>query len=160
MLAGRDGPAVAEVGRCAGHSGPDPALEVTPYPLGDRLGAPVGFEAGEVEPKRLGAPPQVRIVLMPVIGVDRVDHLPEGVLSLAGGRLRRRVQRRRARALGGDRKVAKAEPDRLGAKPRPGSGAVRTGEIEVGDRLRALADDMVVLADRRNVGAGQLRQAR
>ena len=81
-----------------------PAAEVArprarpPRPSGGRL------EALEVQPELLGALPQVRVVQVALVGVQRVVHLPEAPLQRR--RLRRRGQPPRARVLRDDREVA------------------------------------------------------
>ena len=74
---------------------------------GDGRRAAVGLEPLEVEPELLGAPPQMGVVDVPAIGVERGDHLEE--IALGAGRLGRRVQGGRAGSLGGEREMAKDE---------------------------------------------------
>ena len=84
---------VAKGRRGSGDAGPDPAREVALNPLCDRIAPAIPIEAGEVEAELLGAPPEVRIVLVALIGVERVDHRPEGVRTLQGRRLGGCVER-------------------------------------------------------------------
>ena len=72
-----------------------------------RVGAAVGLEALEVEPEALGPLPEMRVVDLAAVGVDRVDHLEERALAA------RPPPRPRA------------APARAGACWRPGSGGRR-----------------------------------
>ena len=65
------------------------------------------LEALEVEAERSRALPQVRVVDVALVGVDRVDHL-QNAPALERGGLGRGVQRRRARVLAGEREMADA----------------------------------------------------
>ena len=60
--------------------------------------------------------PEVRVVDVAAVGVERVDELEEG--ALAAGGLGRGVQRRRARVLAGDREVAEGERRRRWSRAR------------------------------------------
>jgi hypothetical protein len=140
-----------------GDPGPDAGFEVAPDARGDRVGAAVALEALEVEAERFGPLPEVRIVEMALVGVDRVDHLEES--ALGAGRLGGGMQRRRAGALAGKREVAERQPDRTGGDLDPFGGAMRTPEVGVEDRLLALAANVIAGAEGRDRGAGQVRQA-
>ena len=99
---------------------PDP-LEVAPHPRGDRVGAPVALEALEVEAEALDPLPQVRVVDVALVGVDRVAHLPEAALRARPPR-RRRGAPARARACSrpgsGGRRAAAAAPGSAPRSPR------------------------------------------
>lgn len=140
----------------AGDAGADAGLEVTPDPGGDLVRAAVGLEALEVEPEALGAPPEVRVVDVAAIGVERVDHLEE--VALQAGGLGSGVQGRGALMLAGDREVAEDDGRLAFADLCPGCGTVRTAEVRIDDQLRSLSPAMVLRPDRRDRGAGQLRR--
>ena len=75
---------------------------------GPRRGtAAVGVEAREVEAEHARALPQVRVVEVPLIGIERVAELPEG--ALCGGGLGGVGERQRALALRPQREVAKGD---------------------------------------------------
>ena len=104
--------------RRPGDAGADPALEVAPHALGDRLRAAIGARSARGRARARVAPlPQVRVVDCARIGVDRVDHLPEGVLAAAARPPRRR----------------RAAPARAGACARPGSGGRRAAARSCAD---------------------------
>jgi len=68
----------------AGDAGADAGLEVAADARGDRIGAAVGLEALELELESLGALPEVRIVDVAAVPVERVDHLEEAALQAGG----------------------------------------------------------------------------
>lgn len=72
--------ALLEDGGGAGDAGPDAGLEVAPHACGNRLGAAIGLEAVEIEAEALGPLPEVRVVDVAAVGVERVDHLEEAPL--------------------------------------------------------------------------------
>jgi hypothetical protein len=77
-----------EDGRCGGDTGANARLEVAPDARFHGRGPAVGLEALEVEVEALGPPPEVRVVDVAAVGVERVDHLEEASLdtgSLGGG---------------------------------------------------------------------------
>lgn len=137
-----------------GDAGADAGLEVVADAGLDGGGAAVGLEALEIEAEALGAAPEVRVIDVSAVLVERVDHLEE--MSLQPGGLGRPVQGRRARVLAGDGEVA--EDGRCPALTdlEPSGGAVRTAEVGVDDQRGSLATTMILGADRRNRGAGQL----
>ena len=102
----------------------DAGLEVATDALGDRGGAAIGLEALEVELEPLGALPEVGVVDPAAVGVDRVDHLEESALE--PGRLGRRVQGGRARALAGQGKWRKTI--RPGRAASSGQAAAQCGQ--------------------------------
>jgi hypothetical protein len=87
------------------------------------------------------------------IGEQRVPEGPERLLRLRRYGLRRPVQRRRARPLAGDGEVPHADPEPERRDPRPAPGAARAGEVEIEERERPLAADVVVGPERRDRGA-------
>lgn len=137
-----------------GDAGADTGLEVAAHAGLDRGRAAVGLEALELEPKPFGTLPEVGIVDVTAIPVERVDHLKEA--SLQAGGLGGGVQGGRARVLAGDREVAEDDRRRARADLQPGRGAVRAAEIGVDDQLGAGAAPVVVRAGGRDRGAGQL----
>lgn len=135
-------------------------IEIAPNPVGGRGRAPVALEPLEVEPEPARPRPQVGVVLVPLVTVDRVPEPPEGVLALGGGGLGGGVQRRRPRVLGLDREVADAEAKLEIANRDPGRRALGTAEIEVDDRVRAGAADVVAGGDRRRLDQGLAQRRR
>ena len=99
--------------RCAGCPGAQRVLDVALHPGGDRLAAPVGVEALDVEPQLLRAVPQVRVLQPTLVGVGGVDERPEGALS--GGGLRGVGERERARVARLQREVAEDDSRAFGA---------------------------------------------
>ena len=95
------------------------------------------------------------VVVVAPVREQRVDHLEEPPLQsrrLGGG-----VQGRRSRVLAPHREVAEDDaPPRGGGDPAPGRGAVRAAEVRVDDQVGALAPGVVVGADGRDGGAGQV----
>jgi hypothetical protein len=73
-----------EEGGGGGDAGPDPRLEVPAHTHGDGVRAAVGLEALEVEPHPLDPLPEMRVVDVAAIRVERVDHLEEGALQAGG----------------------------------------------------------------------------
>jgi hypothetical protein len=138
----------------ASYAGADAGMEVAPHPLGHGGRSAVALEAVEIEVEALGALSEVGIVDPAAVGIERVDHREEPAL-LAGG-LGRRVQRRGARVLAGHREVTEGDPNRSRNQLRPGCGAVGATEVGVDDQPLPLAADVVVGADRRHRGAGQI----
>jgi hypothetical protein len=63
--------------RRAGCPGPQRVLDVALHPRRDRLAAPVGIEALDVEPQRAGAFPEVRVFEAALVGVGRIGERPE-----------------------------------------------------------------------------------
>ena len=119
--------------RSAGDSGADAGLEVAPHPRGRPVAS--GGRASKrsrSRPRRSRPLPEVRVVDVAAVGVERVDHLEEA--ALGARRLRGGVQRRRARVLAGDREVAEGDPRRAGRDLGPGGGAVRAAEVGVDDQ--------------------------
>lgn len=98
------------------------------------------------------------IVLAAAVGQQPVPEQPEGVLALSSSRLGGEMKRLGAGALARNRKMAHADPQRQLAGSRPGQRAAWAGEIQVDDDLLPAATDVIVWADRRDRGAGQLRQ--
>src|SRR6476646_5560143 len=154
-----DGAPGDERPRRPGHPGADPGLEVAPDALRDRRRAAFALAPLEVEIERPRALPQVRVVDPPLVAVDRVDEAPERRLPLRRGGLRRRMERRGPWVLAGDREVAEDEPQGQLCRLRPGRRAVRAREVEVEDRLRPLASNMILGPDRRDAGARQIGHA-
>jgi hypothetical protein len=74
--------------------------------------------------------------------------------GLGGG-----MQRRGPGALAGKREVAEHQPGRAGGDPGPIRGAMRAAEVGVDDQLRPLAANVIVGAEWRDRGAGQVSQA-
>ena len=74
------------------------------------VAAAVALEALEIEPEPLRALPQMRVLESPLIGEQRVVHLPEAALQ--PGRLGRAGRGPGARVAGADREVAEHEPRR------------------------------------------------
>jgi hypothetical protein len=148
----------AESRRRAGDARPDAGLEVAPHPHRHRRRAPVGLEAIEVEVELFDPLPEVGVVDAAAIAVEGVDHLEEP--ALGARRLSRRVQRRGARVLAGDGKVSEDDPGRPLAYLGPNGGAVWAAEVRVDHQLRPLPPHVVVLADGRHGGAGQIAHAR
>ena len=70
-------PAVDECRRRSGHSRADPADEIPLDPLADGVRATIGPEALEVEAEALRAVPEVRIVDVPAVAVQRTIVSPE-----------------------------------------------------------------------------------
>jgi len=117
--------------RSASHSSANPRFEIAADPSLDLGRAAVGLKALEVEAQFFDAPPEMGVVDVAAVGVERVDHREERALSasrLGGG-----VQRRRARVLAGDREVTEDEPARVLAQATPGAGAMRATEVGVDD---------------------------
>jgi hypothetical protein len=141
---------------CTGDAGADAGLEVAADADRNGVRATIGLKTLEVEGKLLDALPEVRVIDVAAVGVERLDHLEEGALQ--GRRLGRRVQGRRARVLAGDRKVAKDDLCLAAGDLRPSRGAMRTAQVGVDDQLWALAVAMILRACRGNRGAGQLRR--
>lgn len=81
-----------EDGRRGGDAGANARLEVAADALSNGIGAAVGLETVEIELEALGSLPEVRVVNVTAVLVERVDHLEEAALQ-AGG-LGGRVQRR------------------------------------------------------------------
>jgi hypothetical protein len=79
-------------GRGAGHAGANSGLEVASDPSCDRVGAAIGLEALQIETELLGSLPEVRIVDVAAVAVERVNHLEEA--PLRAGRLGGGVQGR------------------------------------------------------------------
>lgn len=140
--------------RGAGDAGADSGLEVAADAGGNRIGAAIGLEAVDIEAELLDPPPEMGIVDVGAVGVERVDHREEGALQ--AGRLDRRVQGRGARMLAGNREVAEDDRCLASADLRPSRGAVRATEIGVDDQLRPLAAPVILRPWRRHGGAGQL----
>jgi hypothetical protein len=139
-----------------GDPGADSRLEVAPHPGGDGCRAAVRLEALEVESELFDPLPEVRVIDVTAVGVERVDQLEEATLparGLGGG-----VQSRRAWVLAGDREVTKDDRRFALADLGPGRGAVRAAEVGVDDQLRPLSPAVVVRAGRGDRGAGQLRR--
>lgn len=67
-----------------GDAGADAGFEVAADPLGDGAGATVGLEAVEIEPEVFGTLPEVRIIDVGAIRIQRVDHLEEAPLQARG----------------------------------------------------------------------------
>ncbi len=68
----------------AGDAGADAGLEVTADAGRDGCGAPVGLEAVKVEAEALDSLPEMRIIDMATVLVERVDHLEEAALQARG----------------------------------------------------------------------------
>jgi len=68
----------------AGDAGADAGLEVAAHTGLRGGGAAVGLEAVEVEPEALGALPEVRIVDVASVLVERIDQLEEAALQAGG----------------------------------------------------------------------------
>src|SRR4051794_21144131 len=96
--------------------------DVTLDALGDGGVPAVGLEALEVEPERLAARPQVRVLEAPLVGVQRVAEGPER--PLRGGRFGGVGQRDRADVLGPEGEVAERHPDREALQPLVGQRAL------------------------------------
>ena len=95
----RLGPATKTAG-APRYPGANPTLEVAAHALGDRVRPTVPVEALEVEPPFAHPVPEVGIVHVGLIAVDRVDEPPGDLLvALQRDRLDRGVERRRARVL-------------------------------------------------------------
>lgn len=146
--------ALFEDRRGGSDAGADAGLEVAAHAGLDGDGAPVGLEALEIEPESLGALPEVRIIDVAAVLVERVDHREEAALQ-AGG-LGSRVQGWRARALAGDREVTKDDRRLALADLQPGRGAVRAAQVGIDDQLGTVAAPVILRADWRDRGAGQL----
>ena len=102
---------------------------------GNRIGAAIGLEAVEVEPEPLGPLPEVRIVDVAAVGVERVDHLEEAALQPAASAAACRAGERGCLlATGKWRKTSRAWPR---GELRPGGGAVRAAEVGVDDQRRS-----------------------
>ena len=142
-----------EYRRRSGDAGANSGLEVAAHPGGDRVGATVGLEALEVEPEPLDPLPEVRVVDVAAVGVERVDQLEEATLQPR--RLGRGVQRRRARVLAGDGEVAEDDRRPAPSDLGPGGGAVRAAEVGVDDQLGPLPPAVILRPSRRDRGAGQ-----
>ena len=74
---------VEEGGR-SGDASPDPGLEVPAHTHGDGVRAAIGLEALEVESQPLDPLPEVGVVDVTAIRIERVDHLEEGALQAGG----------------------------------------------------------------------------
>src|SRR6187399_1313055 len=59
-------------------------LEVAANTYRDRIGAAVELKAIEIEAEALGSLPQVRVVDVATVAVERVDHLEEAALQARG----------------------------------------------------------------------------
>ena len=121
--------AVGEQRRRGRHAGAHAAAEVGGDPLLDRLRAPVGVEARDVEPEALGALPQVRVLEAALVGEQRVVHRPERALrrrrlGRRGGR-RGRAGGSRGRGSGGRRRAAAARAGAPRAPRRTGTRSPR-----------------------------------
>lgn len=141
-------------GRRSSDTTADAGLEIAPHAGLYLLRPTIGLEALQVEAQDLRTLPEVGIVDMAVLGIDRVDHLEEACLR--SGCLRRGVQGGRTWVLARYREVAEDDPCRALAERRPGGGAVGAAEIGVDDQQLALAADVVVRARWRDRGAGEL----
>ncbi len=73
-----------EDGGRAGDAGTDAGLEVAANAGGDNIGAAVGLETVEIELEALGALPEMWIVDVAAVPVERVDHLEEAALQAGG----------------------------------------------------------------------------
>src|SRR5581483_2735222 len=91
-------------------TGTDAADEVALDAPPDRVRAAVGPEPVDVKPESRRALPQVRVVDVTSVGVERVAHLPGGALQ-AGG-LGGGMEERRPLVLRGHREVPEAEAQR------------------------------------------------
>ena len=69
---------------CFGDARADSRLEVAPHPGGDGCRAAVRLEALEVEPELLDPLPEVRVIDVAAVGVERVDQLKEVPLPARG----------------------------------------------------------------------------
>lgn len=72
-----------------GDASADAGFEIAADTLGNGGGAAIGLKAVEIEAEALGALPEVRVVDVTPIVIQRVDHLEEA--SLQAGRLGSRV---------------------------------------------------------------------
>lgn len=70
--------------RGSGDAGADAGFEVAADAGRDGIGAAVGLEALEVEPEVLGALPEVRVIGVGAVLIQRVDHLEEAALQASG----------------------------------------------------------------------------
>src|SRR5919106_1415198 len=59
------------------YPGSDPRLEVTPHARGDLVRAPLALEPIQVELEASRPVPEMRVVDVALVEVDRVAHLPE-----------------------------------------------------------------------------------
>lgn len=143
-----------EEGRGSAHAGANSRFEVATDAFAHSLGAAIRLEACELEVEALCPLPEVGIVDPGGFGVERVDHLEEAPLPACG--LGRGMQGGGTRVLAGNREVAEENPRRPFADLLPGGGAVRAGEVGVDDQQLALAAYVIVVAGRRDGGAGQL----
>ncbi len=140
--------------RRANDASADAGLEVAANSRGDRIRATISLKALQIEAEPLYALPEVGIVDVAAIGVERVDHLEKRPLQTSG--LGGRVQRRRARMLAGDGEVTEDDRRLAGGDLAPSRGAVRATEVGIDDQLRPLAPPVVVRTRGRHRGAGQL----
>src|SRR4051794_1731961 len=144
-------------GRRARPPRPHPLAQVPRHPLGDRRGAAIGLEPGDVEAEPLAPLPQVRVVDPTLVGEDGIVERPERVLPRGG--LRGVGQRDRARVARAQREVAK-DGRRAGVPEADGGDrAARAAEVGVHDDELAggrVAADVVVGPDRRDGSAGEI----
>jgi len=140
--------------RCAGDAGADAGLEVAADAGRDGCGAAIGLEAVEVEGEVLCTLPEVRVIDVAAVVVERIDQLEEATLEPCG--LGCGMQGRRARVLAGNGEMTEDDRCLTRADLRPGGGAVRTAQVGVDDQLRPGAAPMIVRSGRRDRGAGQL----
>src|SRR5829696_5405663 len=147
-------------GRGSRRTGAQSIGDVALDALRDGLAAAVALEAVEVEPERLAARPEVRVLEAPLVGVQGVDELPER--ALGGGGLGGVRERDRARVLGAQREVAERDAHRRLAQALGRERALRAGEVAVeqDDRGAVGAADVVVRARARHRGAAQVGHLR
>lgn len=151
-------PARLEDGWGRGNAGTDARLEVAADAGGDGDGAALGVEALEVEVEALGALPEMRIVDMAAVLVQRVDHLEETALQARG--LSGCMQRRRARVLAGHGEVTEDDRRLALGDLSPRRGAVRAAEIRVDDQARPTPTKVIIGPLRGNGCASQVGQNR
>ena len=140
--------------RCRRDAGADARAEVLRDPRDDVIGAPIGLEAVEVDAEVTAALPQVRRVQVPLVGEQRVVHLPKPALKRR--RLGSACQYLGARVLRDDREVAEDAPDRQVREQAVRLGAVGALVVAVlDDDDVSLAADVVIRARRRYGGAAE-----
>ena len=120
------------------------------------VGAAVGVEALDVEPERLGARPQVRVLEPALVGEQRVVHRPERALQ--GGRLGRTGRRPGARVRGAHRELPETQTDVQRAQARVERRAVRALVVAVDDDQAPAPPHVVGVADRRQRGGAEVAQ--
>ena len=136
-------PPVDEKRRRADHTRPDPRPEIALDSRGDLAGTPIRLEPLEVEPEPARSFPQVWRVEVPLVGEERVVHLPERALQC--GRLDRSREDPGPWVLRHHREVAEDELDRQVGQQVVGARAVRALVVAVlDDEDRAVAADVVV----------------